>query len=150
MWLAGRSVAPLKLVVLKWQVEHSPAVTCAVPSALSSGRTTVAGDPIQLMPFSWQDEQAVMVTRLCTMEGGAVPLAVLKEKLLKLDEEWQPSQASVAVGTCLGGSVTVILGAVPTSVVPAPCQLMHPLVKPRWFIGGKPVTVTKVVKLVAA
>jgi len=38
-------------------VEHSPAATCAVPSALSAGRTRVAGAPIQLRPFSWQVER---------------------------------------------------------------------------------------------
>ena len=52
MWLLGRSVAPLKLVVLKWQVEHSPVATCAVPSAFTAGRSTVAGAPIQLCPAS--------------------------------------------------------------------------------------------------
>src|SRR5882672_8221221 len=114
MWLAGRSVAPLKLVVLKWQVEHTPALTM-----------------------------------LCTIEGGAVPLLLVNEKLLKLDEEWQPSQAIVPVGMCVAGSVTVLLGAVPTSVLPAPWQLTQPVVNPVWFIGGTALAITKVEKLVA-
>ena len=50
--MAGKSVAPLKLVVLKWQVEHSPALTCAAPLALSAGRSFVAGVPAQLLAVS--------------------------------------------------------------------------------------------------
>ena len=98
MWLAGRSVAPLKLVVLKWQVEHSPAATCAVPSAFFAGRTLVAGVPMKVLPASWQVEQTIAVTRLCTIDGGAVPLALLIRKVLKLLAEWQPSQAIAPVG----------------------------------------------------
>src|SRR5258706_12928503 len=87
MWLLGRSVAPLKLTVLKWQVEHSPATTCGVPSALVAGRTTVAGDPIQLIPASWQLEQAAELTALCTIAGAAVPLALAKVNAVKVRSE---------------------------------------------------------------
>jgi len=59
----------LEAGVLKWQVEHSPAATCAVPSALSAGRSLVAGVPAQLIPASWQLEQAAELTTLCTIEG---------------------------------------------------------------------------------
>src|SRR5258705_5836379 len=76
----GRSVAPLKLVVLKWQVEHSPASTCGVPSALSTGRTLVLGVPAQLIPASWQLEQAADPTALCTIPGAAVPLTRSEER----------------------------------------------------------------------
>src|SRR5258706_16270554 len=100
MWLLGRSVAPLKLVVLKWQVEHSPATTCGVPSALSVGRPRVAGDPIQLTPFSWQVGQAMEGTRLGTIEGGAVPVAFANMKELKRGFGEPPSQAIVPVGIC--------------------------------------------------
>jgi len=65
---------------------------------LRAGRTLMLGEPTQLLPFSWQVEQPIAVTMLCTIEGGAVPLALVNEKLLKLDEEWQPSQAIVPVG----------------------------------------------------
>src|SRR5882757_6193230 len=98
MWFAGRSVAPLKLVVLKWQVLHSPEATCAVPSAFSAGRTLVAGAPTQLLPASWQAEQAIAVTTVCTMAAGAVPLALVKLKLVNELLEWQPSQPMVPVG----------------------------------------------------
>src|SRR5258707_2195324 len=98
MWLLGRSVAPLKLVVLKWQVEHSPATTCGVPSALVAGRTTVPGDPAQLMPTSWQLEQAAELTTLCTIAGGAAPLAFVNANALKVPGAWQLSQSAVRSG----------------------------------------------------
>jgi len=74
----------LKLVVLKWQVEHSPEATCALPSALVAGRSTVGGAPAQLCPASWQAEQTVALTTECTIAGGAGPLRLLKVKLLKV------------------------------------------------------------------
>jgi len=39
------------------------------------------------MPRSWQAEQAIEVTRLCTTEGGAVPLAFANTKEPKLEFE---------------------------------------------------------------
>ncbi len=47
----------------------------------------VPGVPIQLMPISWQVEQATEVTTLCTMAGAAVPLAFANMKELKLEFE---------------------------------------------------------------
>jgi len=88
----------LKLVVLKWQVEHSPEATCALPSALVAGRSTVGGAPIQLLPFSWQLEQVAALTALCTMAGGAVPLAFANMNDPKVELEWQLSQAAVPKG----------------------------------------------------
>ena len=58
-------------------------VTCAVPSALVAGRRRVAGAPAQLWPASWQAEQAMLLTTLCTIAGAAVPVRLLKLKLLK-------------------------------------------------------------------
>ncbi len=74
----------MKLVVLKWQVEHSPASTCGVPSALSTGRTLVLGVPAQLIPASWQLEQAAELTTLCTIAGGAAPLAFVNVNAVKV------------------------------------------------------------------
>ncbi len=85
MWFGGRSVAPLKLVVPEWQVLHSPVATCAVPSAFFAGRTTTGGEPTKLLPASWQVEQAVELTTLCTIEGGAVPDLFAKRNVEKFD-----------------------------------------------------------------
>ena len=101
-------------------------VTCGVPSAFSAGRTLVAGLPTQVLPASWQVEQAVAVTSVCTIEGGAVPLALVKLKLVKELLEWQPSQAIEPTGMWFTEEiVTVTLGAVPKSVLPAPWQVLQ-------------------------
>ncbi len=124
MWLFGRSVAPLKLTVLKWQVEHSPAATCALPSALVAGRNKVAGAPSQLWPCSWQLEQAALATALCTMAGGVVPLAFTKLKALKFDALWHNAQSALPTGTWPAGSVTT--GGVPTNARPEPWHCAQP------------------------
>ena len=49
----------------------------------------------------------------------------------------------------MDGNVTVTFGVVPTSVLPEPWQVAHPLVNPAWFIGGTAFAITKVVKVVA-
>jgi hypothetical protein len=50
-------VAPLNVVVEKWQFEHSPAATWG-----AGGRVTTCGEPTKLLPASWQVEQASAVT----------------------------------------------------------------------------------------
>jgi hypothetical protein len=57
-----------------------------------------------------------------------VPLALVNEKLLKLDEEWQPSQSIVPVGIWVAGSV--LTAGVPIQLCTTPWQLMHPELKP--------------------
>ena len=51
------------------------------------GTVLVAGVPIQLLPASWQVEQGAAETTLCTMVGGALPLALVNAKLVKLPGE---------------------------------------------------------------
>jgi hypothetical protein len=83
------------------------------------------------------------------MEDGAVPLAFVNEKVLNALFEWQPSQATLPIGTWLDGKVTVTFGVLPTSVFPAPWQVTQLLVNPAWFIGGTALAITNVVKLLA-
>ncbi len=80
-------------------MEHSPAATCAPPLAFSAGRSTVAGAPAQLWPASWQLEQVALLTTLCTIDGGALPLMLPNMKLLNVPGAWQLSQAAVPIGT---------------------------------------------------
>ena len=70
-----------------------------MPSALVAGRSRVPGAPAQLLPCSWQLEQTVVLTELCTMAGGAVPLALTNTNDAKLELEWQFSQPLVPTGT---------------------------------------------------
>jgi hypothetical protein len=49
-----------------------------------AGRTLVTGVPAQLIPASWQLEQAAALTTLCTIDGGAVPLALVKVNAVKV------------------------------------------------------------------
>ena len=88
-------VAPLKLVVDVWQFEHSPVAACAAPLEVIVGRVTTGGEPAKLMPRSWQVEQAVEPTALCTIEGGATPLAFANTNDVKLAGAWQLSQLAV-------------------------------------------------------
>src|SRR5258706_15484104 len=81
-----------KCVVLKRLLARSPATTCGVPSALVAGRTLVLGVPAQLIPASWQLEQAAELTALCTIAGGAAPLAFANTKELKVEAPWRSEE----------------------------------------------------------
>ena len=61
------------------------------------GSSLVAGVPTKLLPAPWQLTQPVLKP-VCTIEGGAVPLALLNRKLLKVVAAWQLSQAAVPKG----------------------------------------------------
>src|SRR5258706_13590063 len=99
----------------------SPASTCGVPSALSTGRTLVLGVPAQLIPASWQLEQAADPTALCTIAGGAVPLAFANANAVKEPRAWQHSQAAVPKGQWMAGGTTV--AGVPTQLMAEPWQV---------------------------
>src|SRR5258706_627391 len=107
-----------KCVVLKRLLARSPATTCGVPSALVAGRTLVLGVPAQLIPASWQLEQAAELTTLCTIAGGAAPLAFVNLNAVQLPGSWQLLQAALPKGTWLAGGTTV--AGVPTQLKPGP------------------------------
>jgi hypothetical protein len=73
------------------------------------------------MPLSWQLEHADELTALCTIEGGAVPLALANTKELKFELPWHRAQLAALTGTCMAGSVTT--EGAPTKVNPGPWQL---------------------------
>ncbi len=76
------------------------------------------GVPAQLIPASWQLEQAAELTTLCTIAGGAAPLAFVNVNAVKVPGAWQLSQAAVPKGTWLAGGSTV--AGVPTQLKPGP------------------------------
>src|SRR5258706_10538838 len=102
-----------KCVVLKRLLARSPATTCGVPSALVAGRTLVLGVPAQLIPASWQLEQAAELTTLCTIAGGAAPLAFVNVNAVKVTSAWHPSQAPAPNGTWFRRLITVARGPTP-------------------------------------
>src|SRR5258706_10960956 len=86
-----------------------------------AGRISVLGEPAQLIPASWQLERAAELTALCTIAGGAAPLAFANTKELKLEPPWHSEQSVAPTGTCVPGSTTT--EGVPTKVSPGPWQL---------------------------
>ena len=114
---------PLALVNTKvvklpgaWQLSQAaePIGTCVEGSVL------VAGAPTKLRPAAWQVAQATPETAGCTIAGGAVPLALVNTKVVKLPGAWQLSQAAEPIGTCVEGSV-LVAGA-PTKLRPEAWQ----------------------------
>src|SRR5260221_9104379 len=80
-----------------------------------SGRNTVAGVPAhRVTVLSWQVEQAMAGTTLCTIAGAAVPLTLAKIKVLNGAPPWQALQFAAPKGTWIDGSVLV--AGVPESV----------------------------------
>jgi len=80
-----------------------------------SGRRTVVGVPTHNATLlSWQVEQAMAETALCTMAGAAVPLTFAKVNVLNGAPPWQALQLAEPKGTWFAGSVLV--GGVPESV----------------------------------
>jgi hypothetical protein len=73
-----------------------------------SGRRTVVGVPTHNGTVaSWQVEQAMAGTALCTMAGAAVPLTFANVKVLKGAPPWQALQLAAPKGTWFAGSVLV-------------------------------------------
>src|SRR5258706_16448663 len=69
----------MNVTVDLWQSEHSPDTGCGtLPLCGSvSGRRTLGGVPgHSATVLSWQGEQAIAVTALCTIAGAAVPLKI--------------------------------------------------------------------------
>jgi hypothetical protein len=83
--LAGIPNAPVKLVVEKWQFEHSPVATWG-----AGGRATTAGEPTKLLPASWQVEQGTPAT--------AEWFIGVPAKVVKFAVEWQLSHGIDPVG----------------------------------------------------
>ena len=80
-----------------------------------AGRRTVVGVPTHNgTVLSWQVEQAMAETALCTMAGAAVPLRFAKVKPLKGAPPWQALQVAGPKGTWFAGRVLV--AGVPESV----------------------------------
>src|SRR5260221_938603 len=107
----------MKVTVDLWQSEHSPETGCGTftVDGSVSGRNTVAGVPThRVTVLSWQVEQAMPGTALCTMAGAAVPLAFTKVKVLNGALPWQALQLAAPKGTWFAGSVLV--AGVPESV----------------------------------
>ena len=81
--MAGRSVAPLKLVVFKWQVEHSPAVTCAANTCgITDNNVVLACPDAQCGTVPPGDRIASYVTKrgnttYVTYTSNGLPLANL-------------------------------------------------------------------------
>src|SRR5258706_3593539 len=85
----------MNVTVDLWQSELFPDTGCGtLPLCGSvSGRRTVGGVPGHSATVpSWQVEQAIAVTALCTIAGAAVPLTFAKIKVLKGAPPWQAEQ----------------------------------------------------------
>src|SRR5258706_2743985 len=114
----------MNVTVDLWQSEHSPDTGCGtLPLCGSvSGRRTVVGVPgHSATVLSWQVEQAIAVTVLCTIAGAAVPLTFAKIKVLNGAPPWQAVQLAAPKGTWIAGSVLV--AGEPESVWPVLWQL---------------------------
>jgi hypothetical protein len=103
---------------------------------------------MKLLPASWQVEQGVELTTLCTIEGGAIPLALANTKDVKLAGAWQLSQLAAPNGTCVAGGATV--GGDPTKFRPLAWQVAQATPgTDAWFIGGLALATWNVVKSLA-
>jgi len=84
----------MKLLVT-WQAPQDAAPVGTCPAA---GRVLVGGAPESVWFRLWQLAQLKEATAVCTIAGGAVPLALVNVKppgVVKLLFEWQLSQAAV-------------------------------------------------------
>src|SRR5258708_28255295 len=100
----------MNVTVDLWQSEHSPARGCGTLPLWGSvsGRRTVVGVPgHSATVLSWQVEQAMAVTALCTIAGAAVPLTFVKIKVLNGAPPWQALQFPAPKGTGIDGRVVV-------------------------------------------
>ena len=69
-----------------------------------AGGALVAGVPTKLRPAAWQVAQATPDTALCTIAGGALPLAFDIAKLVNTVGEWQAPQSAAVPPELVNGT----------------------------------------------